>query len=430
MARIELAFGANRRPFDIPDRWLGLIAHPRPVVPPPDERAVVVGALANPIGTEPLARLVPPDGLIAIMVDDYTRKTPVSRMLPPLLADLQAAGARPASIRLVVALGTHRPMTHAELVAKLGAEVVAGYPIVNLPSTTAGEMVYLGDSSDRIPAWVQRAVAEADLRIGVGMITPHMDAGFSGGAKIVLPGVCSELTVDAFHRVGALTPQNQLGHLQSPLRRNLEHFVAERIPLHFILNAVVTLEGAIHRCVAGDPVFAHRAGVAHALEVYSVPAGRRYPVVVANCHPYDVDWWQSFKGAFCGDLLTADGGTLILVTAAPEGNSTYPLVPVYAGHDPAALVAEIEAGTVADVKQAVGGVQIGRLRQRLHLALVSDGLTAADAAAMRIPFFSSVEEAVTTAVTRLPASERAGSVAVIPQAGIVLPLVDRSPTTR
>ena len=430
MARIELAYGVGRRAFDIPDRWLGLIAHPRAVKSPSDELAIVTGALAAPIGTELLAHLVPPDGCIAIIVDDYTRRTPAGRMLPPLLAQLEAAGARLDSIRLIVALGTHRPMTNAELVAKLGADVVARYRIVNLPSTATGEMVYLGDSSDLIPARVQRTVAEADLRIGVGMITPHMGAGFSGGAKIILPGVCSELTVNAFHRVGALIPENQLGNVRSPLRRSLEHFVAERIPLHFILNAVVTLEGAIHRCVAGDPVSAHRAGVAHALEVYSVPAGRRYPVVVANCHPYDVDWWQSFKGAFCGDLLTADGGTLILVTAAPEGNSTYPLVPAYAGRDPAALVAEIEAGIVADVKQAVGGVQIGRLRQRLHLALVSDGLTAADAAAMRIPFFSSVEEAVTTAVTRLPASERAGSVAVIPQAGIVLPLVDRSPTTR
>jgi nickel-dependent lactate racemase len=429
MARIELYYGSGRRPVSIPDEWLGTVVHPQPVVPPSDSRGVIAGALADPIGSPPLSTLVRPGQRIAIIVDDYTRKTPVSRMLPALLAELGDGGARPESIQLVVALGTHRPMTHAELVTKLGNDIVAHYPIVNLPSTATGEMVYLGESSDGIPAWVQRAVAEADLRIGVGMITPHMEAGFSGGAKIVLPGVCSELTVDTFHKVGALIPENQLGDIRSPLRRNLEHFVAERIPLHFIVNAIITLDGAIYRCVAGDPIAAHRAGVSHALEVFSVPLGRRYPIVIASCYPYDVDWWQSHKGAFCGDLLTADGGTLILVTAAPEGNSTYPLVPAYVGRDPAVLTAEIEAGAVADVKQAVAGVQIGRLKRRLRLALVSDGLTPADAATMKIPFFPSVEEALEAAVSGLPAPERTGSVAVIPQAGIVLPVVAGSPAT-
>jgi nickel-dependent lactate racemase len=423
MARFELPYGSKRLPVTIPDEWLGALVHPRPPVPPSDERVLIAQALSNPIGTGPLPKFISPDSRVTVIVDDYTRKTPVRRMLPALLAELTASGAQPESIRFVVALGTHRPMTDAELVAKLGPEVVANFPIVNLPSTASDAMVYLGESSDQIPAWVHRAVADADVRIGVGMITPHMDAGFSGGAKIILPGVCSDLTVDAFHRAGALIPDNQLGGLGSPLRRNLERFVAERVPLHFILNAIITLDGAIYRCVAGDPVAAHRAGVAHALQVFGVPLDRRYPVVVAGCSPYDVDWWQSFKGAFCGDLLTADGGTLILVTAAPEGNSTYPLVPAYVGRDPDALRAEIEAGLVADVKQAVSGVQIGRLKKRLQLALVSDGLTADDAATMGIPFFPSVEKAVEWAGSRLPAGARVGSIALIPQAGIVLPIV-------
>jgi nickel-dependent lactate racemase len=286
-------------------------------------------------------------------------------------------------------------------------------------------MVYLGSAAHGIPAWVNRAAAEADVRIALGMITPHMDAGFSGGAKMILPGVCGSATVDAFHAASAFIAPNQLGNVASPLRQSLEQFVADRVPLNFMVNVVVTLGGEIYRCVAGHPVRAHRVGVEYARAAFGVHVSGRYPVVVANCSPYDVDLWQSVKGAFCGDLLTADGGTLVLVTAAPEGNSTYPLLPRYAGCEAGVLRQQILSGQVEDAKQAVGGIQFGALKSRLRLALVSSGLTHEDAAAIGIARFDSVEDAVSDAVRRLPPAERENSVAVIPQAGIVLPLLAR-----
>ena len=149
---------------------------------------------------------------------------------------------------------------------------------------------------------------------------------------------------------------------------------------------------------------------------------RRYPIVIANCAPYDQDLWQSIKGAWAGDLVTADGGTLVLVTAAPEGNSTYGLVPYYAGIDPDLLRADILSGRVADAMQAATGVLWGSLRRRIRLMLVSAGLTAADAASMRAEYFANVEAAVKAALARLPAAEQAGAAAVIPQAGVVLPI--------
>jgi len=239
-----------------------------------------------------------------------------------------------------------------------------------------------------------------------------------------LPGVCGTRSVDAFHRQSAFIAQNQLGQIAAPLRGVLEQFVSERVPLTFIVNAIITLDGQHYACVAGHPLLAHRAGVKHALAVFSAPAKRRYPIVVANCYPYDIDLWQSIKGIWAGDLITDDGGTLIAVTAAPEGNSTYPLVPGYIGRDADAVKREIETGTALDDKQAATGVMFRTLMRRVRLVLVSEGLTAADARTMGIDYYSSVEAAAAAEIDRLPIGARAGAMGIVPQAGIVLPVIE------
>lgn len=418
----------NHRPpleLAIPDNWLGEVVLPPAVAPAANGPALIAAALTRPIGCPPLAQLAAPGQTIAIIVDDYTRKTPVHQLLPPVLAQLQAAGVHRRDIKIVLALGTHRPMTQTEIAAKIGADVAARYEVINQPATDNTAMVYLGHATSGIPAWVNRAVAEADVRIGLGMITPHMEAGFTGGAKIILPGVCSAVTVDAFHTASAFIAANQLGQIDAPLRHHLEQFVAERVPLDFIVNAVLTLDGAMYQCVAGHFIKAHRAGVKYAQTVFGAPARRRNPVVVTNCYPYDVDLWQSVKGIWAGDLLTANGGTLITVTAAPEGNSSYPRLPHYIGQNPAEVLPQIESGALTGLEtiQAATGVMVQRLRQRINLMLVSPGLTPTDAQAMGVPKFATVEAAVKAAVAALPPAEQPGSVAILPHGGVALPLV-------
>lgn len=424
MRTLVLKSGQSTRTIAVPDEWIGAVVEPRPVAVTAEAAAIVKAALSHPIGSALLGGLVQPDHEVAILVDDYTRKTPIEQMLPPVLEALRAARVPDEHIHMVIALGTHRPMTDAELAQKLGAEIAQRYDVINVPSTCADEFVYLGEASSGLPAYVNRAVAEADVRIGLGMITPHLDAGFSGGMKIILPGVCGSRTVDAFHRESAFIEQNQLGQIAAPLRQTLEQFVAERVPLTFIVNAIVTPDGQLVACVAGHPLHAHRAGVKHALAVFSAPAKQRYPIVVVNCYPYDIDLWQSVKGIWAGDLITDDGGTLIAVTAAPEGNSTYPLVPGYIGRDADELKREIETGAALDEKQAATGAMFHTLLRRIRLVLVSDGLTADDARAMGIDTYRSVEAAIAAEIDRLPIGARTGAIGFVPQAGIVLPMIE------
>ncbi len=423
MAQLDLPYGNGSLPVSIADEFLGPVVEPRPFSAASDVDQLIQEAVQHPIGAAPITELVKRGQRVAIVVDDYTRKTPVARILPLILRLLEEQGVADRQIQIVAALGTHRPMTEAELRAKVGADIVSRYEVINTSCEEQDEMLFLGTSSNGIPAWVNRSVAEADLRIGIGMITPHSDTGFSGGSKIILPGVCSSRTVNAFHAAGAFLGETQLGKIDSPLRINLESFVADRIPLSFIVNVILNIKGEIVQCVAGDPVQAHRQGAAYARQSFGVPVDRRYEVVVANSYPYDVDFWQSTKGIFCGSLIVADGGVLIVLTAATEGNSNYPRFPGYIGQAFSALQKEIREGQLDDGNLKAEAVKLGLLRERVRLLLVSAGLDDADGEVMGLPMFPTVEAALEEALRAVPQSRRQGSVCVLPQAGVTLPLM-------
>jgi nickel-dependent lactate racemase len=417
---LNLPYGNRTLSVSLPAEWLGEVVMPAPVAAPSHFDDLLTEALTRPIGAPPLPELVNPNQRVAIIIDDYTRKTPTRPILTALLRQLHQTGLPPQNITLVFALGSHRPLTPVEVTAKTGPEIAARYTIVN--QSDPQTMTTLNTGMHHIPAQVHRAVAKADVRLGIGMITPHLDAGFSGGAKIILPGVCSETTVDTFHAASAFVRQNQLGRLDAPLRRTLENFVAEQIPLHFIVNVVIDTAGQVQHVVAGHFIDAHRAGAEQARRVFGVSAARKYPVVVANCYPYDQDLWQSIKGVWAGELLTETNGTLIMLTAADEGRSVYGLLPEYIGRNPAELARQLQVGQTRDPKQAATGVMFGHLKERVRLMMVSAGLNQADAQAMGIPFYPTIKAAVESAVSRLPAHRQKNSVAILPQAGLTLPI--------
>jgi lactate racemase len=427
MANLDLPYGDGTLTLTMPEEWLGAVVQPPPVPVAADAAVAARQALQVPIGTLRLGALVRPGQRVAVIVDDYTRHTPLAQLLPPVLEELLVAGSRPDDIRLVIAGGSHRRMTAAEVEAKLGIDLGARFRAVQAPGAGEGDLVYLGIAPNGIPLYVDRAVVEAGLRVAVGNITPHLDAGWSGGAKMILPGVCGARTVDAFHAAGAFSEENQLGNPSAPLRLALEAIVAERVPLHFILNAVLTPAGEVSGCVAGHPVMAHRAGVALAWRAYGGRQRHRFLVVVAGCHPYDGDLWQSIKGAWCGDLLVQEGGTLVLVTRAAERTGKYPLVLEYARRarrDGDAVRRALAAGQVEDGKQAATGVMWSDLCRRVRVALVSAGLDRNDAEALGATYYETLDAAVADAVARVPAAERPECVAVIPEAGVTLPVIE------
>lgn len=420
MTNIDLPYGDGFLSFDIPDRLRSEVIQPRTIASSSNAASLIQTALDQPVGTPPLNERIRPGKRIAVIVDDITRETPTHLMLPPLLDYLRKSGAESEDISIVIALGTHRPMTATEMKTKIGIEILNAYHIVNVPCRDERQMMYMGVSSHGIPAWVNRMVAEAEIRIGVGMITPHMDTGFSGGAKIVLPGVCSCLTVDAFHSRQAKIPGNQLGVVEAPMRIELEEFVDERVGLDFILNAILNRDGSLYRCVAGHFIQAHRTGVGFANEVYGVPVQTRYPLVISNAFPAQIDLWQSTKAIASGELMTMDGGTLILVTHCHEGNRTHPLFREYLGKNYDQLIHELEGGRAEDPVACALAVPIARMKERIRICLVSSGLSLYDANQMGFGYYDSVGAAFDDV---LDDQAKQPAVGVLTHGGVTLPIL-------
>jgi nickel-dependent lactate racemase len=279
-------------------------------------------ALQAPVDSPRLRELVGAGKRVVLIGDDLTRLTPCEQIVPLLLDELNAGGVPDKATVLVIALGTHRPMTEQEIRAKYGPGVVDRVQVVNHNCLDKRDLVFCGTTSRGTDIWVNRIVLEADVRIGVGNVVPHYPTGWSGGAKIVLPGVAGEHTTAQMHFLGA--SGHRLGEVLTPCREEMEDFAAS-IGLDFVLNVVLNRTGELVRAVAGHFVAAQREGVEWAKGVYGASFSQMADITISSTNPVDFDFWQAKKGLFSGVLCTKRGGEIILVSPCYEGvSATHP----------------------------------------------------------------------------------------------------------
>jgi nickel-dependent lactate racemase len=282
----------------------------------------VLRALWEPIGSPPLRKLVNAGDRVVVIGDDGTRLTPTDRIVPLLLDELNAGGVPDADITLVIATGTHRPMTPEEMAAKYGPRVTDRVQVINHDCLDEGSLISCGTTRRGTEVWASRTVLEAGVRVGVGNIVPHHPTGWSAGAKILLPGVAGEQTTAQMHLLGAT--EQQLGKVDTPCREEMEDF-ARAIGLDFIVNTVLNREGRLVRVVAGHFIAAHREGVRWAKRVFGVPFAQRADVTLSSTYPIDFDLFQADKGLFSAAVCTREGGEIVLVSPCCEGVSpTHP----------------------------------------------------------------------------------------------------------
>jgi nickel-dependent lactate racemase len=327
-------------------------------------------------------------------------------------------------IAIVFALGTHRAMTDDEIVAKIGAEAVAACRVINLSVHDDPDYASLGRSEMGIPVWMLREVVEADLRVGIGSIVPHCDVGYSGGGKILLPGVCSSETVAVNHTKGLdFRGRNMLGAATTIIREDIEDVVS-RVGLQFIANSITRADGALYRLVCGDFIQAHRAGVPFAQDVYGVPTRRRADITICSSHPGDVDFIQVAKSVWSGDKMTRPGGDLIVVTPCVEGIGPYPMLPGLMAQDRHSLERRLRGGDIpADTAgvMAALAVRLNRIGERVRIRIVSDGLSKDVAEEMGLAHHDTAEEALRAAQAR---QGRDVEVSVMTHGGYTYPMVE------
>lgn len=275
-------------------------------------------ALQNPVNSKEIHQLVKKGDKVVILADDITRLTPAEKILPQVLDEINKGGVTDNDITLVIALGTHRPMTQEEIHRKYGEEIVKRIKIINHNCLDKTLLKHYGVTRRGTDIWVNRLVVEADVRIGIGNIVPHHPTGWSGGAKILLPGVAGEHTTGQFHLLGAT--QQLLGEIDTPCREEMEDFAAAT-GFDFIINTILDREGKVVRIVAGHIITAHREGVKWGKRVFGAPFTEKTDITISSTFPVDYDLFQADKGIFSAMVSTKQGGEIILLSPCYEGVS-------------------------------------------------------------------------------------------------------------
>jgi len=359
-----------------------------------DEQAEIRRALAEPIGAPRLRELAAAASSAVIVVSDVTRPCPSHKFLPALLEELRPLP--PEAVTIVFALGGHRPHTAEEQRALVGEEVAASG--VRLLDLDRDDCVPVGTTSRGTPLAVFRPYLKAGLRVCTGNIDYHYFAGFSGGAKAVVPGICTYDTIRANHGM-MLHERAKAGVLEgNPVREDIDE-AGGLIGIDFILNVVLDEERRVVRAVAGDYLAAHRAGVAFYDARCDLRVDEAADVVVASPGgtPKDMNLYQAQKTLDNVAGAVRDGGVIVLVARCEEGlgNAVFEewMTGMRAPHD---LVDRIRREFVLGGHKAAA---IAALLERVDLHVVSD-LPGDLVRAMHMTPFDDVGAAVTAAVAR------------------------------
>ena len=360
----------------------------------------VAKAVRDPIGSPLLERLVRPGCTVAIAVDDLTRPTPQREVLPVVLDELNRLGVSKTQITLIIGLGVHRPMNEDEIRARFGESVVHRVAAIINHDPRDEFCTVVGRTGTGEPISVNTRFVKADLKIAVGCILPHVYAGWSGGAKMVQPGISSQRTTAHVHRMANIHLPTILGTVDNIVRQEMEQ-IARAAGLQFIVNVVLNSRNEVAAVVAGDPVAAHRAGVRIAEQIYTWIDLEPANIVVATAPACATDLWQSAKSMAVGVRGMKQGGTLILVAPCPEGVSPgHHAITQLGAASFDDVLAMVDAGAVDDVVGALVHMTISRCRERGEIVLVSSGVSAREAHALGLGHADSVETALEAALLR------------------------------
>ncbi|MDR7867305.1 MAG: nickel-dependent lactate racemase [Sporomusaceae bacterium] len=417
---VKLPYGRETVAVSVPAANLLGVFSPKDVPPVADVKAEAMRAVNAPIGAKPLRELAKGAKSVVIVADDNTRLTPTDKIIPILLDELNAAGVADGQIAVVIALGTHRFMTDAEILAKFGPEVVRRVRVVNHDYKNPAELVELGTTANGTYVAVNREAYEADFKLGVGSIVPHHIPGFAGGAKIVQPGISGERTTAETHLLSVRAPRSYLGVTDNPVRRELNE-IARSIGLNTIFNTVLNRHGEVVGAFFGDVVAAFDAGVELSRAVYAVEVPEEADIVVSSSHPCDLEFWQAHKTLYPSDLAVKAGGIIILVTPCYEGVAvTHSEMLDYTAKGSCAIRDLVSCKQLGDEVAAALAIAWAQVKERETVYIVSGGIADAEAVKLGFTPFATVQQALDAA---LAAKGPGAKVTVLTHAPDMLPVV-------
>ncbi len=413
--------------FTLPEGWeLKAVLKPNHPAALPELGAELGRALKNPIGSEPLSRFARRGKTACVVIDDRTRPTPVAGIMPRVLDELREAGLQDQDITILIALGTHRDMTEAEISERVGPGVARRVRVVNHKFDAPAVCVPAGKTrTDKIPVTFNRLLLESDTVVSIGCIEAHEQAGFGGGYKNLMPGCSGPEPIYHTHNARFQKPErissSGMPRERCRFRRAVDECGELLGPKVFIVNAVLDPVRPV-AIVAGHPVEAHAAGCKIYRDMASVRLDAPADVVIANTRPLDLDLRVSMKACFNASAALKPGGLFIMTSAAPEGLGDLRLpAKVPAGLKtivkmmPLALLEPLAGLIKTSPDQAAGTISLLKILKTaqawLYLTPVTDAVR--PLAALGIEFFTEMDALMRRAQELRP---KAQAVAM-PQAG-------------
>ena len=325
MSIIKVPYHKSYRNFTVPDGDILDIVKPSYAkyenINGETEQKIISSALANPIDKPKLENIVDKSSNVAIIVDDNTRPTPTERILPLILKKINKSGVKDQNITIIFFFVFYRKLSVQEEKKLLGNKIWNKYRIIQHESRNKNDLIKLSTSNKKINKWAYNA----DLRIMIGFIKSHDIAGYSGGAKSILPGLADYNTILNNHSFTNLSDSaTGIGILAgNPCREEMEK-MALAVEPNFIINVVLNRENKVIKAVAGDVISAHRTGVKLYNEIAMVKVDKMAHIVMACCpYPTDSNLYQALYGAAVtfkvSHPIVKKGGVIILVAHCPEG---------------------------------------------------------------------------------------------------------------
>lgn len=403
-----------------------LIRKPRmPVLPDPE--AAVLQALSAPVEARPLAREASGRGSACIVICDITRPVPNHLLLGPIIRTLLAAGLSPARITVLVATGLHRPNLGPELDELLGDPwVKQTVEVVNHDAGDDQAHLDLGPTPDGTPVKIDRRFAAADLKIVTGLVEPHFMAGYSGGRKVIAPGIAHRDTITTFHshRFMAHPAADNCNLLGNPLHREQLAIAAKLGPV-LAMNTVLDEDRRLAFVNFGDLLASHEAAIEFLQAYARVPVPTRYRTVVTSGagYPLDATYYQTVKGMVAPLDILEPGGDLLILSECSQGLGSPEFQRAQSRlleHGPARFLESLAAKPTADVDEWQTQMLLKALA-RGNLHLYSTGLTPRQHTLTGASRITSVEQALKASVTRQNKRE----IAIIPEGPYVIPYLSR-----
>ncbi len=320
--RVDMAFGKTGLKLDLPGGFEYRVLEARSAAPLADAAGAIEAALDRPIGSPPLLELASGRRSAAISVCDITRPAPNRVVLPGILRRLEQAGIARQAITILIATGLHRPATESEIAQITGPEIAGAYRVVNHHARELSAHVGLGTTASGTPVYIDERFISADLHITCGFIEPHLMLGYSGGRKLVVPGLAAQETIKVLHSPKFMRdPRASEGSIDdNPLQR--EFLEITRMARHdFMLDVALARDRRIAAVFAGHPEEAHRQGVCFVSQVMLEMLEEPVDAVITTSagHPLDLTFYQAIKGLTAASHILKPGGKILLLAACEEG---------------------------------------------------------------------------------------------------------------